>query len=413
MIWSQPPRGREPLAWAAVGVWVGVIYLTIPLARTIQRVVQAHASRNLFLWATLLAFGLVAAAAVRARLHGHWQATMGQWAALGAVLGLFSGLAWSLRANPEEALHFVQYGLLGLLLFRALAHRLADPSIYLAGTLIGAMFGICDELIQWLVPNRFFDYRDIGINTLAGLLTQAGLWAAIRPAFVRGACSRGGLRLACSALAANALLLLFCTQNTPAFQEAAARWIPALARVNEITVEYGHRIEAGGGTVFNSRLAPEELRRQDRERGSAVAQQIGRYRSDGQYLRFLHAHPAHRDPLAVEARIHIFRRDRYAAEAHERFAGPERETAAEVAWREQQILAAWFPCTLGLSPFAWPADMTARIQTWRGPPWPRYYSPVSRGIITWTSRRTLGLALLAVLLAALAGERRAARRPTP
>lgn len=115
----------------------------------------------------------------------------------------------------------------------------------------------------------------------------------------------------------------------------------------------------------------------------------------------------------MEARIHIFRRDRYAAEAHERFAGPERETAAEVAWREQQILAAWFPRTLGLSPFAWPADMTARIQTWRGPPWPRYYSPVSRGIITWTSRRTLGLALLAVLLAALAGERRAARRPTP
>ncbi len=410
---NRSPQERERRAWTAVAAWTAFIYLAVPFARKIQEAVDAQGGRRLFLWITLLAFGMVAGAAIQAWRRGRWQATPAQWTALATVLGLFTWLAWSLRANPEEAFHFVQYGGLGLLLFPALAHRLADPSIYLAGALLGAAIGIGDELIQWLVPNRYFDYRDLGINAWAGALAQAGLWAGIRPAGVRGGFSRRGTRWVCAALAGNALLLLFCTQNTPAFQAACARWLPPLAAVNESTAEYGYRIAAGTGTVFFSRLAPAELRRQDRERGDAAAQLIGRYRGDSAYLRFLREIPAHREPLAVEARIHLFRRDRYAVDARHLPPGPHRQFSAEVAWREQQILTEWFPRTLAASPFAWPPAKTAQMQARRGPPAPRYVSPVGRGMITRASRRTLGLALAAVLVAALAGERAAARRQPP
>lgn len=413
MIWSQPPRGREPLAWAAVGAWVAFIYLTIPLARAIQRVVQDYGDRSLFLWATLLSFGLAGAATVRAHLRGRWRATPGQWGVLAAVLGLFAWLAWSLRANPEEALHFVQYGILGLLLFRALACRLADPSIYLAGALIGAVFGIGDELIQWLVPNRIFDYRDIGINALAGALVQTGLWAGIRPAFVRGRVSRNGVRLACAALATTALLLLGGVNFTPQFLEAQARWLPGLAAIGEATAEYGHRIQVGASTVYFSRLAPAELQRQDRERGAEAGRLISAYRTDEQYRRFLKQVPGHRDPLAVEARIHVFRRDRNAAEARRHPAGTQRQIAAEIAWREQEILAAGFSNTLAHSVFAWPADRVARLQAWRGEPWPLYQSAVSSGLITRVSQGFLATLLTAVFVAALAGERWAARKMNP
>ena len=38
-------------------------------------------------------------------------------------------------SNPEEAVHFIQYGALGVLLFRAFSHRMRDPMIYLAAAL--------------------------------------------------------------------------------------------------------------------------------------------------------------------------------------------------------------------------------------------------------------------------------------
>lgn len=410
MIGSRPPRGRESSAWAAAAAWGLSIYLTIPLARTLQEAVQERGGRMWFLWGTLLAFGLAAAVLVRAWRRGRWMATAGQWAVLAAILGLFTWRAWSLRANPEEAFHFVQYGVLGLLLFRALGHRLADPSIYVAGALIGVAVGIGDELVQWLVPRRYFDYRDVGINAWAAVLVPVALWAGVRPASVRGGFSARGVRIACGALAATAGLLLFCAVNTPAFKESCARWIPYLDSVEEVTAEYGHRIDGGGGTVFYSRLAPEELRRQDRARGEAAGRLIGAYRSDPEYLRFLREHPEHRDPLAVEARIHAFRRDRYAMEARYPRDAALRRAAAEVAGRENEILENWFGHALAASPFRWSGEFTARVAGWRGEPAPGYVSPVSAHLIVRVSRGTLAGGLAALLVAALAGARWAARR---
>ena len=413
MLQNQPPRGRESRAWAAVGAWILFIYLTIPLARVVQTAVRDRGGAMLFVWVTLLAVAAAAGAVVRAWFRKQWTATPRQALALAVVFGLFAAGAWSLRANPEEAIHFVQYGGLGLLLFRALGHRLADPSIYVAGALLGAAAGTGDELIQWLVPNRYFDYRDVAINALAGALAQAALWAGIRPAFVCERLSRRGVRWVCAALAANAVLLLVCVNHTPGLLDVYARRVPFFATLGEATAEYGHRIQLRPATVFFSRLAPAELQRQDHARGAEAGRLIGAYPGDARYPAFLQDHPAHRDPLAVEARIHVFRRDRYAAEARRLPAGPQRHVAAEIACREQEILRVAFANVLAHSGFAWPADREAQMQSWRGDPRAPYHSPVSQGLITRVSQGTLSTLLAALLVAALAGERWAARRPKP
>lgn len=412
MIFDETPRGRESTAWLGTGAWVAFIYLTIPLARAIQETVRDRVGKGLFLWITYLAFAAAAAGIIRALLRRQWSARPSQIAILCSIGALFSWLTWSLRANPEEAFHFVQYGVLSVLLFRAFAHRLRNPSIYLVATLAGAAFGILDELIQWVVPRRYFDYRDIWINVQAVGLVQIAIAAGIRPAFVRGRPSPAGLQLACRFAAVNLLFLLFCVSNTPRLHEAYARYIPAARDLDHLTAEYGFRIKDPQIGVFFSRLPPEELRRRDRLEGAAAAEVLNRTRSDALYVQFLKDTPAHRHPLVVEARIHLFRRDRHAGQALWREDPDEAAYYAHVAWRENQILESYFPHTLRQSAFAWPEERLRRIEELARAPRP-YHSAVSRHLITRMTQPQATTLLLALLLLAAAGDRWAARRRHP
>ena len=412
MIFGEKPRGREGAAWLGAGAWVAFIYLTIPLARSIQEIVRARGGPAVFLWVTLLCFAAAAGWLVRAALRKQWSGRPIQILILAAIGGLYSWLAWSLRTNPEEAFHFVQYGVLSLLLFRALGHRLRDPSIYAAAALIGAAFGIFDELIQWVVPRRFFDYRDIGINALAVGLAQVALAAGIRPGFVRRPASPAGIQLACRAAMAVLLLLLFCISNTPGALDFYSRHWPGAAALDQATAEYGFRIEDPAIGVFFSRLPAEALKQLDRERGAEAAAILASTRSDSQYTRFLAETPAHRDPLAVEARIHVFRRDRHAGEALWRKDPGEVSYYARIARGENRILKTYFSNTLARSVFAWPEERERRIEALsRGAP--PYRSAVSSQLITRFSRTQGTAVLLLLLLAAGAGERWAARRKHP
>ncbi len=105
-----------------------------------RKPVRERAGKEVFLWITFLASPPPPPgySAPRSAAGG----PPSQLFVLSAVGGLFTCLIWSLRANPEEAFHFVQYGVLSILLFRAFSHRLRDPSIYLAAALAGAALGI-------------------------------------------------------------------------------------------------------------------------------------------------------------------------------------------------------------------------------------------------------------------------------
>ena len=93
--------------------------------------------------------------------------------------------AFLISALPEERLHFLTYGLGGWLICWSLEatpvflntpqkdkfqHRIL---IWLIPCLLVWLAGGVDELIQWWLPNRVFDIRDIIFNGTAGMVGVA------------------------------------------------------------------------------------------------------------------------------------------------------------------------------------------------------------------------------------------------
>ena len=69
-----------------------------------------------------------------------------------------------------ERVHFLEYGLLSLFVFRALKHNIRDKSIYLWSGIIVFCLGFLDEGIQYVLPNRVYETKDVIVNGVAGIL---------------------------------------------------------------------------------------------------------------------------------------------------------------------------------------------------------------------------------------------------
>ncbi len=71
---------------------------------------------------------------------------------------------------PEERIHFVEYGFLSVLIYYSLSSFPSVKRVSIWTFLIGSTLGIIDEVIQYFLPSRYFDLRDIGFNVCAALL---------------------------------------------------------------------------------------------------------------------------------------------------------------------------------------------------------------------------------------------------
>jgi hypothetical protein len=152
-MFERPPAQREWVSWLSVALWSLLIFATIPLARSIEGVVVDAWGQQAFLYAVLIAIGLAAGATFRqVRRMGPISPLRG--ALLAGVVLVFGAYTFSLRHSAVEAIHFVEYGALGVLAYRALTHRMRDTGIYLAAALVAGIVGILDEAIQWATPNR-------------------------------------------------------------------------------------------------------------------------------------------------------------------------------------------------------------------------------------------------------------------
>jgi len=143
--------------------WMGAIYSTLYVARPVAEFLRARNLLRLTVWSVVALLGIaVVIWAVRRRpgVRG-WGAL-----ALGSVAFL---LAMSTVYQVEVKLHFVEYGLLGGLFYLALQAANARLASVWAIVLTGAA-GWIDEGIQYLLPNRWYDLEDVGINLLGGAI---------------------------------------------------------------------------------------------------------------------------------------------------------------------------------------------------------------------------------------------------
>ena len=82
----------------------------------------------------------------------------------------YSVLLREFSCFSAELLHLLEYGLVGWLLVRVLRYDLDPIPAYLAALLLTAIVGLVDEIIQWKLPNRYFDLKDVQLNVIAGML---------------------------------------------------------------------------------------------------------------------------------------------------------------------------------------------------------------------------------------------------
>lgn len=145
---------------------LALLYGTLGVARVVAEWLRAE---NLLRVSVGLAFG--AAILVVARVLRSARALPGFYR---SVLGVaaFYALVLSQVDRPEEKLHFLQYGLVGLLARRSLPAGLAAPPSRGVVVAVGVtlLAGWLDEGIQGLLPTRHYDPRDVVMNTLAGAL---------------------------------------------------------------------------------------------------------------------------------------------------------------------------------------------------------------------------------------------------
>ena len=349
------PREPEWVSWTYVGAWTVALLATLPLAPRALQIIERVTGKWIAAAVVVVLIGLFVAVILRHLVRTHKTSiARAVWLITSAALVVATAAT---SETPIEGLHFVQYGVLGALAFRALSNRMQDARIYFGAAIIAGIVGTIDEAIQWLLPNRFWDVRDIVLNFSGAVLGQIIIAQVLRPAPIAARLSPSSVRLL-SRLSVIAVALVSASLlNTP---ERIARYtskVPALAVLLQdatVMAEYGFMYEGPQAGRFRSRLSEIDLRRMDVLLGPQIGSELDTLRADGGYGRFLQRYTTSRSPLAHEAANHLARRIQHRRRANG-FAASSDAAVREftIAYRENEIIERYFPVTLKHSTFRW------------------------------------------------------------
>ena len=386
------------MSWSLVALGTAIIFLTIPFARQIQVFAESivGSQRYLILSATLgVLFGLFMLAYILRRrktripLRVLWMLILG------------AGSAWVMKnqlQKPAEAIHFFQYGLLSLLLFRAWSHHVRNWLIYPTVTLSIVLVASADEFLQWLMPGRYWDFRDIRLNLMAGIIIQVFIALVISPSAICEKVTPRSVRRVCRMAWLALFLFGVAISNTPARVDIYATRIPFLYFLSDnesVMNEFGYRHVDPEIGVFFSRFPTSELRRIDRDRGTEAGEVIRRYRAFADYREFLQNFRSGIDPFLHEMRVHLHRRDHYYDAGFKyQESDPERFILhMTTALRENQLLEKYFPATLEAAESRWDEEKLLMVLP-HADLARSYISPVSDHLVTAATEFELWIVLL-------------------
>ena len=151
------------------------IYSTLYVARTVTNFLRdAGVLRvSVGIAFTLAALAVIALVLRNAEIRKPRTMLLMLWAA-----GLYGAVVFPME-SPEEKLHFIEYGCVGVLAFLSMPATWTDARRFVFAVLFTLGAGWVDEGIQALLPNRHYDLRDVGFNALAGAMALT-LFTALR-----------------------------------------------------------------------------------------------------------------------------------------------------------------------------------------------------------------------------------------
>jgi len=388
------------LSWLWVFLCTLAIFLTVPAARSIQRYVSAHWGRSLFGYVVLAVLCAGFLALIYALIFKLKNRGLSSYVWLFLIGGLYLYFTIKLWGIPEEAIHFLEYGALSFFLFRAISHHVKDRSIYFTVTFFVLLIGTGDEIYQWITPERIWDFRDVGLNMLAGGLFQMAVWKIIRPGIISEKFNRQSLRWLTAAVAISIMALGLCLSNTPDRVGKYTSLLPALSSLQkeESMSEYGYRHEDPDIGAFHSRFSKEALRQLDGLNGSRHAKLLNQT-AGMSYQDFIAAYHPISAPFLYEVRIHIFRRGRYFKDAETAKDLAEKKSYYTVACKENLLLEKYFSKSIRNTVYQWDEAKREACREFSDRSVP-YVSPVSAELITSFNEKNVW-ALILIILAGL------------
>lgn len=358
---TQSLTVKRLVSWALVVMWTVVIFLTLPYAP----VWRDWITDNFSGYAIPITVGVILLAIAGFTLSGIIKRRSGfrTYAFFIIIMGLY---AYSLSRITilVEQVHFLEYGLLVVLIIRALRLESKDIWQYLNAILMVTFIGVIDEYMQGVLSNRVGELRDIQLNIISGLLALLWYRHCLEP--IEG-----------KANPRKALLI-----GLP----IAGAIIFAIALFNTVHSEFGHYIEEKGKLGFFSRRTYDDLRKPPADAEDFrldVADRMYREKY-GELLNQVD------NPIHSEVLVHIFRRDRYLLKL-------DYNTAQ---W-ENYILENYFGDYIRGTKHEWLAERADSIKSLaNSSPGQPYVSPVSAHIVVAFSEKAqwTAAAILEVIL---------------
>ena len=172
--------GREKKLWIWTLVVVLAIYASLALELSFANILIERGLVTPFYIAGML---MIVATAVS---QGFGVRPRGTEVAVALGIAAAYLLLFTRLSIPEERTHLIEYGIVGAFIYEALlersnqGRRVIVPAVL--AILLASILGTVDEFIQYFLPNRTFDPRDIFFNVLAATMAVSAckVMASIR-----------------------------------------------------------------------------------------------------------------------------------------------------------------------------------------------------------------------------------------
>ena len=154
--------------WVLISIYILFIYVSLPFFPAFINFLSSFISKeilNLLSLVVSVSFFLMLSIWIYKKKY-----KVNQFLLIISPLILLTYFSLSLDVWVER-IHFIEYGVLGVLISRAVNIRTFKEII--ATCCLITLIGVVDEIIQWYLPNRVGDIRDVTMNSFGGL---SGLW---------------------------------------------------------------------------------------------------------------------------------------------------------------------------------------------------------------------------------------------
>lgn len=165
-------KTKKIVDWLILIAYIAFVYSTLSATPSFSRLLSKLFGRG-FSFAVNISIIIIIAAAIAffyRRLKARRPAV---YIGLAAVFSIYLFFVFNWTKLPAERMHLIEYGLMSYFVLRIMDGIRPIAVKYFCVIMSVTAIGVCDELIQWFLPNRVCDIKDMALNAVSGVLALA------------------------------------------------------------------------------------------------------------------------------------------------------------------------------------------------------------------------------------------------